>query len=174
MTLTIFTKMFQKSRCRITNYRSHNYFCNKWIKEFLTDSVSNQIYVNNYDRFNKFFEISIDIILSSFCPIKKKFVRKNQFSRKIMKRSRLKKTDRRRQKKLARFMKSKGIPVCLLINDKTERYQKFVKINSKTFPLWQLTIPREKKSDWKWKDAGVWIWSSKDFEFFLSKYSKEA
>ena len=60
------------------------------------DNLSNQIYVNNDGRFNRFYKISIDT-LNGFAPIKSEFVRANQMlfitkgpSREIMKRSRQK------------------------------------------------------------------------------------
>ena len=55
MILTIIRKMLQKPWPRTINYKSCNYFCNKYFKGFLTASVSNQIYVNSDDGFNNFF-----------------------------------------------------------------------------------------------------------------------
>ena len=95
MTLTIMRKTFKKQRTRIINYRSSKHFSQEEFRKSLIDNLSSQIYVNNDDGFNRFCKISIDT-LNSFAPIKNKFVRANQmcfitkeFSRKIMKRSRL-------------------------------------------------------------------------------------
>ena len=88
-------KTFKKQRPRIITYRSFKHFSNNEFRSSWIDNLSNQIYVNNDDGFNRFCKISIDT-LNSFAPIKNKFVRANQmcfitkeFSRKIMKRSRL-------------------------------------------------------------------------------------
>ena len=77
MTLTIMRKTFKKQRPRIINYRSFKHFSNEEFRKSLIDNLSNQLYVNNDDGFNRFFEISIDT-LNSFAPIKNKFVRTNQ------------------------------------------------------------------------------------------------
>ena len=96
MTLTIMRKTFKKQRPRIINYRSFKHFSNEEFRKSLIDNLSNQIYVNNDGRFNRFYKISIDT-LNSFAPIKSEFVRANQMlfitkgpSREIMKRSRQK------------------------------------------------------------------------------------
>ena len=47
------------------------------ILEALIDRLSNQIYVNNNDGFDRSCKISIDT-LNSFAPIKKKLIRANQ------------------------------------------------------------------------------------------------
>ena len=46
----------------------------KTFRKSLIDSLSNQIYVNNDDGFNRFCKIGIDS-LNIFVPIKNKFVR---------------------------------------------------------------------------------------------------
>ena len=98
MTLTIMRKTFKNQRPRIINYRSFKHFSNEEFRKSLIDNLSNQIYVNNDDGFNRFCKISIDT-LNSFTPIKNKFARGNQMpfitkelSREIMKRSRLRNT----------------------------------------------------------------------------------
>ena len=95
MTSTITRKTFRKQRPRIINYRSFKHFFNEEFRKSLIDNLSNQMYANNDDGFNRFYKISIDI-LNSFAPAKNKFVRANQMpfitkelSKEIMKRSRL-------------------------------------------------------------------------------------
>ena len=48
---------------------SFKHFSNEEFRNFLIDNLSNQIYVNNDDGFNRFCKISIDT-LNSFAPIK--------------------------------------------------------------------------------------------------------
>ena len=48
---------------------SFKHFSNEEFRKFLIDNLSNQIYVNNDDGFNRFYKISIDT-LNSFAPIK--------------------------------------------------------------------------------------------------------
>ena len=95
MTLTIMRKAFKKQRPRIINYRSFKHFSNEEFRKSLIDNLSNQIYVNNDDGFNRFCKISI-VTLNSFAPIKNTFVRANKMpfitkglSRETMKWSRL-------------------------------------------------------------------------------------
>ena len=76
MTLTIMRKKVYKTESRIINYSSLKHFSNKKFRKSLIDNLSNQIYVNNDDGFNRFCKISIDT-LNSFAPIKNKFVRAN-------------------------------------------------------------------------------------------------
>ena len=77
MVLTIMIKMFKKLRPRIIKYRSFENFSNEDFRESLRYILSNQIYVNNDDGFNRFCKINIDTV-NSFAPIKKKFVRADQ------------------------------------------------------------------------------------------------
>ena len=83
MTLTIMRKTFKNQRSRIINYRSFKHFSNEEFRKSLIDNLSNQIYVNNDDGFNRFCKISIDT-LNSFAPIKLfssyKFVRASQMT----------------------------------------------------------------------------------------------
>ena len=79
MTLTIMRKTFKKQRTRIINYRSSKHFSQEEFRKSLTDNLSNQIYVNNDDWFNRFCKRSINT-LNSFAPIKNRFVRANQMS----------------------------------------------------------------------------------------------
>ena len=95
MTLAIMRKTFKKQRPRIINYRPFKHFSNEEFRKPLIDNLSNQIYVNNNDGFNRFCKIIIDT-LNSFALIKNKFVRASQMpfttkelSREIMKSSRL-------------------------------------------------------------------------------------
>ena len=88
-------KTFKKQRPRIITYRSFKHFSNNEFRRSRIYNLSNQIYVNNDDGFNRFCKISIDT-LNSFAPVKNKFVKANQmcfitkeFSREIMKRLRL-------------------------------------------------------------------------------------
>ena len=74
MTLTIMRKKVYKTESRIINSSSLKHFSNKKFRKSLIDNLSNQIYVNNDDGFNRFCKISIDT-LNSFAPIKNKFVR---------------------------------------------------------------------------------------------------
>ena len=73
-------KTFKKQRPRIINYRLFKHFSNGEFRKFLIDNLSNQIYVNNDDEFNRFCKISIDT-LNSFTPIKNKFVNKRTLKR---------------------------------------------------------------------------------------------
>ena len=98
-------KTFRKQRPRIINYRSFKHFSNEEFRKSLIDNLSNQIYTNSNDGFNRFCKISIDT-LDSFAPNKNKFVRSNQMpfitkelSREITKRSRLRKTFYKKKKK---------------------------------------------------------------------------
>ena len=58
MTLTIMRKTFKKQRPRIINYRSFKHFSNEEFRKLLIENLSNQIYVNNDDGFNRFCKIS--------------------------------------------------------------------------------------------------------------------
>ena len=98
-------KTFRKQRPRIINYRSFKHFSSEEFRKSLIDNLSNQIYTNSNDGFNRFCKISIDT-LDSFAPNKNKFVRSNQMpfitkelSREITKRSRLRKTFYKKKKK---------------------------------------------------------------------------
>ena len=95
LTLTIMRKTFKKQRPRINNYRSFKYFSKEEFRKSLIDKLTNQIYVNNNDGFNRFCKTSIDT-LNSFVPINNKFFRVNQMpftteelSKETMKKSRL-------------------------------------------------------------------------------------
>ena len=88
-------KTFKKQRPRINNYRSFKYFSKEEFRKSLIDKLTNQIYVNNNDGFNRFCKTSIDT-LNSFVPINNKFFRVNQMpftteelSKETMKKSRL-------------------------------------------------------------------------------------
>ena len=70
MTLTIMRKTFKKQRPRIINYRSFKHFSNEEFRKSLIDSLSNQIYVNNDDGFNRFCKISIDTLNSFLLLLK--------------------------------------------------------------------------------------------------------
>ena len=65
--------MFKKLRPRIINYRSFKHFPNEDFRESLVHRLSNQIYVNNDDGFNRFCKININI-LNSFATIKRNFL----------------------------------------------------------------------------------------------------
>ena len=54
MTLTIIRKAFRKQRPRIINYRSFNHFSNEGFRKSVIDSLSNQIYSNSDNGFNRF------------------------------------------------------------------------------------------------------------------------
>ena len=83
VTLTIMRKTFKEKRPRIINYRLFEHFSNEEFRKSSIDNLSNQIYVNNGDGFNRFCKISIDT-LNSFAPIKLfssyKFVRASQMT----------------------------------------------------------------------------------------------
>ena len=103
-------KTFKKQRPRIINYRLFKNFSNEKFRKSLIDNLSNQIYVNDDDGYNRFCKISIDT-LNSFAPIKNKFVRANQMpfitkklSREIMTRSRLRNN----------FLRKKTVETCKL------------------------------------------------------------
>ena len=59
MTLTIMRKTFKKQRPRIINYRSFKHFSNEEFRKFLIDNLSNQIYVNNDDGFNRSCKLAL-------------------------------------------------------------------------------------------------------------------
>ena len=124
-------KTFKKQRPRIINYRLFKHFSNGEFRKFLIDNLSNQIYVNNDDGFNRFCKISIDT-LNSFALIKNKFVRANQMpfitkelSREIMKRARLRYNFLRKKTEETRklFVKQRNKCVSLLKKAKKEYYQ---------------------------------------------------
>ena len=113
------------------NYRSFKHFSNKEFRKSLIGNLSNQIYVNNDDGFNRFCKISFDT-LNSFAPIKNKFVRANQIpfitkelSRKVMKRLRLRSNLLRKKIEENRklYPKQKNKCVSLLKKAKKEYYQ---------------------------------------------------
>ena len=83
VTLTIMRKTFKEKRPRIINYRLFEHFSNEEFRKSSIDNLSNQIYVNSGDGFNRFCKISIDT-LNSFAPIKLfssyKFVRASQMT----------------------------------------------------------------------------------------------
>ena len=124
-------KTFKKQRPRIIPYRSFKHFSNNEFRSSWIDNLSNQIYVHNDDGFNRFCKISIDT-LNSFAPIKNKFVRANQmcfitkeFSREIMKRSRLRNNFLRKKTEETRklYVKQRNKCVSLLKKAKKEYYQ---------------------------------------------------
>ena len=125
LTLTIMRKTFKKQRPRIINYRPFKHFSNEEFRKPLIDNLSNQIYVNNNDGFNRFCKIIIDT-LNSFALIKNKFVRANQmpFTTKDekMKSSRLR---NRRTRKL--YVKQRNKCVSLLKKAKKEYYQSWMR-----------------------------------------------
>ena len=131
MTLTIMRKTFKKQRPRIINYRPFKHFSNEEFRKPLIDNLSNQIYVNNNDGFNRFCKIIIDT-LNSFALIKNKFVRANQMpfttkelSREIMKSSRLRNSFLRKKTEGIRklYVKQRNKCVSLLKKAKKEYYQ---------------------------------------------------
>ena len=71
-------KIFKKLRPRITNYWSLKHFSKKDFGESVIDRLSNQIYFNEDNGFNRSCKISI-YTLNSFAPIKKKFFGANTF-----------------------------------------------------------------------------------------------
>ena len=58
ITLTIMRKTYKKQRPRIIIYRSFKHFFNEEFTKYLTDNLSNQIYVNNDDGFTRFCKMS--------------------------------------------------------------------------------------------------------------------
>ena len=124
-------KTFKKQRPRIINYRLFKNFSNEKFRKSLIDNLSNQIYVNDDDGYNRFCKISIDT-LNSFAPIKNKFVRANQMpfitkklSREIMKRSRLRNNFLRKKTVETRklYVKQRNKCLSLLKKSKKEYYQ---------------------------------------------------
>ena len=95
MTLTVMRKTFKKYQHRVINYRSYKQFSNEAFRESLINSLSNQVFINNDNGFDRFCKISIDT-LNKFAPVKKKYARANhmpfmtkELSHEIMKRTRL-------------------------------------------------------------------------------------
>ena len=114
-------KTFKKQRPRIINYRSFKHFSNEEFRKFLIDNLSNQIYVNNDDGFNRSCKLTIDT-LNSFAPIKNKFVSANQMpfitkelSRETMKRQTLRNNILRKKTEETRkpYVKQRNTCVCL-------------------------------------------------------------
>ena len=131
MTLTVMRKTLKKQSPRIINYRSFKHFPNEEFRKSLINSLSNQIYINNDDGFNRFCKISIDT-LNSFAVIKNKFVRTNQmpfltkeFSSVITKRLRLRNNVLRKKTEENRkfYVKQKNKRVSLSKKAKNEYYQ---------------------------------------------------
>ena len=58
ITMTIMRKTYKKQRPRIIIYRSFKHFFNEEFTKYLTDNLSNQIYVNNDDGFTRFCKMS--------------------------------------------------------------------------------------------------------------------
>ena len=98
-------KSFKKLQPRIINYRSYKNFLNEKLKSCFLNGLRKEDFVNNDKGLEKFCNISMKV-LNKYAPRKKKFVRSNQmlfmkkdFSKEIMKRSRLR----------TRFLKDKGL-----------------------------------------------------------------
>ena len=95
MTLTVMRKSLRKLKARVINYRSYKYFLNEVFREDLLGKLFQQTFVNNDYGFEKFCNFTLKT-LNKYAPRKKKHARGNQmpvmtkdFSKNIMKRSRL-------------------------------------------------------------------------------------
>ena len=77
MTLAVMRKSYKKLQPRIISYRSYKNFSNKNFKNCLLNELRKEDFVNNDKGFEKFFNISMNV-LSKHAPRKKKVGRGNQ------------------------------------------------------------------------------------------------
>ena len=77
MTVTVMRKTVKKMHPRVINYRSYIDFSIEAFRVFLINNLSNEVFVNNDGRLNKFCKTTMDT-LNSFAPIKMKYARGNQ------------------------------------------------------------------------------------------------
>lgn len=76
MTLTVIRKDFKKFQPTLINYRSYKHFTNEAYTENLINKLSQENFVNNKDRFQRFFDIGL-AILNKHAPCEIKHVRCN-------------------------------------------------------------------------------------------------
>ena len=93
MTVTVMRKIFKKSKPRTINYRSYKQFANEAYRESLLHELSKEVFVNNDDGLQRFYDININI-LNSHASRNRKLARGNQMpfitkdlSKAMMKRS---------------------------------------------------------------------------------------
>ena len=70
-------KIFKKLKARTINYRSYKNFSNEAYRESLLHELSKEVFLNNDDSFQRFFDININI-LNRHAPRKRKLARGNQ------------------------------------------------------------------------------------------------
>ena len=95
ITVTVVRKILKKLKPRTINYRCYKHFSNEAYRESLLRKFSKEVFVNNDDGLQRFYDIDINI-LNRHAPHKIKHARGNQMpfitkdlSKAIMKRSRL-------------------------------------------------------------------------------------
>ena len=71
MTLAVIRKKFKRIKPRIINYRPYNNFSNEYYRKCLFNELKREIFVNNDQGFEKFCDMSIQL-LNKYDPIKKK------------------------------------------------------------------------------------------------------
>ena len=77
MTVTVMRKIFKKLKPRTINYRSYKHFSNEAYREPLLHELSKEVFVNKDDGFQRFCDISINI-LNRQAPRKRKLAQGNQ------------------------------------------------------------------------------------------------
>ena len=77
MTLTVMKFFLKKLKPRIINNRSYKNFSNEKFKNCLLDELRKEYYVNNKKGFEKFCNISLNV-LNKQAPREKKIARGNQ------------------------------------------------------------------------------------------------
>ena len=71
MIVTVMRKIFKKLKPRTINYRSYKHFSNEAYRESLLHELSKEVFSNNDDGLQKFYDININI-LNRHAPRKRK------------------------------------------------------------------------------------------------------
>ena len=71
MIVTVMRKILKKLKSRTINYRSYKHFSNEAYRESLLHELSKEVFINNDDGLQKFYDIHINI-LNRHAPRKRK------------------------------------------------------------------------------------------------------
>ena len=122
---------------RTTNYRSYKHFSNEAYRESLSHDISKEVFVDNDDGLQRFFDININI-LNRHAPRKRKLARGNQMpfikkelSKAIMKRSRLRNNFLKTRTVENKTLCTKQWNYCVSLSKKKSEKKYFANLNEK-------------------------------------------
>ena len=125
-TVKVMRKTFKKIRPTVINYRSCKHFSNETFGFSQINNLSNEVFVNNDDRLEKFCKTKMDT-LNSFAPIKMKYASGHQMhfitkslSKEIIARSRLRNKYLKHKTEENRFLYTQQRNKCVSLLRKTK------------------------------------------------------